>query len=190
MWHLRWEWVADFFHLFPESTLPVLFKRNMITLINGKYDIKWSLRHRKLVRTNATEHCQSYHQTSIQKTVKDGRKMHTRFQEIVVISHNMVICEVWHYEKNIWLLVAFGVVAEWSKVLTAIPWLLMVWSTLALGTYQLRFVSWVFNVIFSFIHFILLYTLGGLRAFRKPLPYNMYLFNLRIVNHILIKVFF
>ncbi len=28
-----------------------------------------------------------------------------------------------------------------------------------------------------------------LRAFRKPLPYNMYLFNLRIANHILIKIF-
>ncbi len=33
-----------------------------------------------------------------------------------------------------------------------------------------------------------LYTMGGLRAFRKPLPYNMYLFNLRIANHILIKI--
>ncbi len=81
-----------------------------------------------------------------------------------------------------------GVVAEWSKVLTAVPWPFMVWSTLALGTYQLRFVSWVFHVIFSFIHFISLYTLGGLRAFWKPLPYNMYLFNLRIANHIVIKI--
>ncbi len=71
---------------------------------------------------------------------------------------------------------ALGVVAEWSKVLTAVPWALMVWSTLALGTYQLRFVSWVFHVIFSFVHFISLHTLGGLRAFRKPLPYNMYLY--------------
>ncbi len=44
--------------------------------------------------------------------------------------------------------------------------------------------------IFSFVHFISLYTLGGLRAFRKPLPY-MYLFNLWIANHILIiKRFF
>ncbi len=83
---------------------------------------------------------------------------------------------------------AFGVVAEWSKVLTAVPWPLMVWSILALGTYQLRFVSRVFRVIFSFVLFISLYTLGGLRAFRKPLPYNMYLFNLRIANHILIKI--
>ncbi len=81
-----------------------------------------------------------------------------------------------------------GVVAKWCKVLTAVP--CMVWSTLALGTYQLRFVSWVFHVIFSFVHFISLYTLGGLRVFRKPLPYNMYLFNLQIANHILIiKVF-
>ncbi len=62
-----------------------------------------------------------------------------------------------------------GVVAEWSKVLTEGPWPFMVWSTLALGTYQLRFVSRVFHVIFSFVHFISLYTLGGLRAFRKPL---------------------
>ncbi len=46
-----------------------------------------------------------------------------------------------------------GVVAEWSKVLIAVPWPLMVWSTLALGTYQLRFVSWVFHVIFSFCTF-------------------------------------
>ncbi len=83
---------------------------------------------------------------------------------------------------------ALGVVAEWSKVLTAAPWPLMVWSTLALGTYQLRFTSWVFHVIFSFVHFISLYTLGVLRAFRKPLPYNMYLFHLRIANHILIKI--
>ncbi len=74
-----------------------------------------------------------------------------------------------------------GVVAEWSKVLTAVPCPLMVWSTLALGTYQFRFVSWMFHVIFSFVHFISLYTLGDLRAIRKPLPYNMYLFNLRIV---------
>ncbi len=39
---------------------------------------------------------------------------------------------------------ALGVVAEWSKVLTAVPWRLMVWSTLGLGTYHLRFVSWVY----------------------------------------------
>ncbi len=37
---------------------------------------------------------------------------------------------------------------------------------------------------FSF-HFTLW---GGLHTFRKPLPYNMHLFNLRIVNHILIKI--
>ncbi len=78
--------------------------------------------------------------------------------------------------------------AEWSKVLTAVSWPLMVWSTLALGTYQFRFVSWVFHVIFSFVHFISLYTLGDLRAFRKHLPYNMYLFNLRTANHILIII--
>ncbi len=36
----------------------------------------------------------------------------------------------------------------------------MVWSTLALDTYQLRFVSWVFHVIFSFVYFIF--------ALRKP----------------------
>ncbi len=91
-------------------------------------------------------------------------------------------CNWW--ERNF----ALGVVGEWSKVLTTVPWPFMVWSTLALGTYQLRFVSWVFHVIFSFAHFISLYTLGGLRVFRKPLPYNMYLFNLRIANHILIKI--
>ncbi len=80
--------------------------------------------------------------------------------------------------------------AEWSKVLTAVPLPFMVWSTLGLDTYHLRFVSWVFHVIFSFVHFISLDTLGGLHAFRKPLPYNMYLFNLRIANHILmIKIF-
>ncbi len=85
--------------------------------------------------------------------------------------------------------VILGVVAEWSKVLTPVPWPFMVWSTLALGTFNLRFVSWVFHIIFSFVHFISLYTLGGLRAFRKPLPYNMYLFNLLIENHILIISF-
>ncbi len=85
-------------------------------------------------------------------------------------------------------LFALGVVVEWSKLLTAVPWPLLVWSTLALGTYQLRFVSWVFHVIFSFVHFMLLYTLGGLHSFRKPLPYIMYLFNLLIANHILIKI--
>ncbi len=76
--------------------------------------------------------------------------------------------------------------SEWSKVLTEVPWPLMVWSTFALGTYQLSFISWVFHGIFSFVHFISLYTLGCLRAFRKPLPYNIYLFNLRIANHTLI----
>ncbi len=50
------------------------------------------------------------------------------------------------------------------------------------------FVSGVFHVIFSFVHFISLYTLGGLHAFRNPLPYNMCLFNLRFANHILIKI--
>ncbi len=80
-----------------------------------------------------------------------------------------------------------GVVAEWSKVLSAVPWPLMVWFTLALGIYQLSFVSWVFHVILSFVHFIWFDTLCGLRAFRKPLPYNMYLSNLKIANHILIK---
>ncbi len=87
------------------------------------------------------------------------------------------------------IMFALGVVAEWSKVLSAVPWLFMVWSTLALGTYHLRFVSWVFHIIFSFVHFISLYTLGDLCAFRKPLPCNMYLFNLRIANHVLIKIF-
>ncbi len=47
----------------------------------------------------------------------------------------------------------------------------------------------MFYVVFSVVHFILLYTFGGMRAFRKPLPYNMYLFNLRIANPILIKIF-
>ncbi len=95
------------------------------------------------------------------------------------------------YHMNIWQLLYYftlGVVAKWSKVLTAVPYPLMVWSTLALSTYQLRFGSWVFHVIFSFIHFNSLYTLGGLHAFRKPLPYNMYLLNLRIANHILIII--
>ncbi len=82
-----------------------------------------------------------------------------------------------------------GVVAEWFKVLTAVSWPLMVWSTLALGTYEPRFVSWMFHVIFSFIYFISLYTLGGLHAFRKLLPYNMYLFNHWIANHILLKLY-
>ncbi len=99
-----------------------------------------------------------------------------------------------HHLLDRWHLVWFtqrygcsGVVAEWSKVLTAAPWPRMVWSTLSLGTYQLRFVSLVFHVIFSFVHFISLYTL---RAFRKPLPYTIYLFNIWIANHILIKMIF
>ncbi len=92
---------------------------------------------------------------------------------------------MWLYHKHFVLSVLTG----WSKVVTAVPWLLIVWSTLALGTYLLRFISWEFHVIFSFVHFISLYTLGGLHAFRKLLPYNMYLFNLWIANHILIKIF-
>ncbi len=55
---------------------------------------------------------------------------------------------------NYCILYALGVLAKWSKVLIAVPLLLMVWSTLALGTYQLRFISWVFHVILSSIHFI------------------------------------
>ncbi len=77
-------------------------------------------------------------------------------------------------------------VADWSKVLTAVPWPFMVWFTLALGTYQLRFLSWVFHVIFSFVHFISLYTLGGLRAFRIPLPIICIYSICRIANHILV----
>ncbi len=65
-----------------------------------------------------------------------------------------------------------GVVAEWSNVLRAVPWPFMVWFTLALGTYQLRFISWVFHVIFSFVYYISFDTLGGLRAFRKPFSIN------------------
>ncbi len=61
---------------------------------------------------------------------------------------------------------ALGVVAEWSKVLITVCWPLIVWCT-ALGTNQLRFISWVFHAIFSFVHFISLDTLGALRAFRK-----------------------
>ncbi len=50
--------------------------------------------------------------------------------------------------------------------------------------------SWVFPLLFSFVHFISFETLGGMHAFRKSLPYNIYLFNLRIANHILIiKIF-
>ncbi len=41
-----------------------------------------------------------------------------------------------------------------------------------------------YNFYISF-HFTLWVSL---RAFIKPLPYNMYLFNLRIANHILIKI--
>ncbi len=78
----------------------------------------------------------------------------------------------------------------WDHNMAMCPWTFMVWSTLTLSTYQLRFVSWVFHVIFSFVHFISLYTLGDMRAFRKPLPYNMYLFNLQIANHILINIFY
>ncbi len=65
-------------------------------------------------------------------------------------------------------------------------WPLMVWSTLDVDLYQLKFVSWVFHVICSFVHFILFNTLVGLHIFRKPLPYNMYLLNPQIANHILI----
>ncbi len=101
--------------------------------------------------------------------------------QTVIMGHYM-----WSKLDKSWF--ALGVVVKWSKVLIAIPLPLMVWSTLALGTYQLRFVSGVFLVIFSFVHFISLYSLSGLHAFRKPLLYNMYLFNLWIANHILIII--
>ncbi len=55
-----------------------------------------------------------------------------------------------------------GIMAEWSKVLIAVPWPLRVWSTLVLGTYLLRFVSWVFHVIFSFAYFTSFETLCAL----------------------------
>ncbi len=48
----------------------------------------------------------------------------------------------------------------------------------------------IYHVILSFVHFISFDTLCGLYAFRKPLLYNMYLFNLRIANHILIRHIF
>ncbi len=111
-------------------------------------------------------------------------------------------------EANQLLLVScqftFGVVAEWSKVLIALPLPLMVSSTLALGTYQLRFISSVFHIIFSFIHFISFDTLGPVggahtqtssiqahshsqHTLHSVYTGNMYLFSLWIANHILIK---
>ncbi len=102
--------------------------------------------------------------------------------------HGQLLASLWWHCMRCSISAHLSVVAEWSKVLTVVPWILMVWFTLPLDTYQLRFVSWVFHVIFLFVHFISLYTLSDLRAFRKLLPYNMYLSNLRIANHILIKI--
>ncbi len=62
---------------------------------------------------------------------------------------------------------AFGMVTEWFKVLITVPCPLMVLFTLVLIMYQPRFVSWVFHVIFSFVHFISFDTSSGLRAFTK-----------------------
>ncbi len=84
---------------------------------------------------------------------------------------------------------ALGVVAEWSKVLSAVPRSLMVWSTLALAHISSGSYPGCFMSSFHLLHFISLYTLDGIHAFSKPLPYNMYLFNLRIANHILIKIY-
>ncbi len=42
-----------------------------------------------------------------------------------------------------------GMVAELSKVLVVVPWsIILVWFTLALGTYLLRFISWAFMSYF------------------------------------------
>ncbi len=65
----------------------------------------------------------------------------------------------------------------------------MMWSTLDLGTYQLRFVSWVFHVIFSLVHFISFDTLGGLRAFRKPFYIYVFIQSLDCKSYILMKIF-
>ncbi len=73
--------------------------------------------------------------------------------------------------------------AKLSKVLIAVRWPLILWSTLALGTYQLRLVSWVFHVISSFLIFQFIWHFGWLAC---PSAYNMYLFNIQIANHILI----
>ncbi len=124
---------------------------------------------------------------SLSKIMKMINKWYTQFY-LYTLSYTLCMLIDGLITVNIYQWHDLDVVPEWSKVLSAVPWPYMVWSTLALGTYQLRFVSWVFHVIFSFVHFISLYTLVGLRAYRKPLPYNMYVFNLQIANHILIII--
>ncbi len=70
-------------------------------------------------------------------------------------------------------------VANWSKLLIAVPWPLMVWSTLALRTYL------TINPL-SFANLTLWVACVPLEI---PLAYDMYLFNLWIANHTLIKIF-
>ncbi len=66
--------------------------------------------------------------------------------------------------------IALGVVAEWSKVLIPVP-----------GYFMSSF-----HLYISF-HLTLWVACMPLES---PLEYNMYLFNLQIANHMLIKIFF
>ncbi len=83
-----------------------------------------------------------------------------------------------------------GVVAEWSQVLAAVPWPVMVWFTLALGTYRSGLYPGCFMSSFH-LHISFHLTLWvACVPLESPSAYNMYLFNLQIANHILIKIFF
>ncbi len=79
---------------------------------------------------------------------------------------------------------ALGVVAKWCKLLKAVPWTLMVWSTLALahispGSYPGYFMS-------SFHLYVISFDTLACVSLKSPSAYNMYVFNLWIENHILI----
>ncbi len=95
------------------------------------------------------------------------------------------------YDHSIFTIFALGNVAVWSKVQIAVPWPLIVGSTLPLahissGSYHGYFMS-SFNLYISF-HLTLWVACVPLES---PSAYNIYLFNLRIANHILIiKRFF
>ncbi len=78
---------------------------------------------------------------------------------------------------------ALGMVAEWSKVLIPVPWLLIPWAHNCSGSYPGYFMS-SFHSYISF-HLTLWVACVPLESL---ISYNMYLFNLRIANHKLIKI--
>ncbi len=101
--------------------------------------------------------------------VRSLKSDRSNMSSVEIIQYSNTHIMVWLKYKH-YLTTFFGMAVEWSTLLIAyFRGHLWCESSLTMGTYQLRLVSSVFHVIFSFICFITFDTLGGLHAFRKTL---------------------